>query len=136
MENWQKDLWQLMETLTDEVERFFIGMTEVVDTFFEFTEELTEQVHNSIATEVDQYLQDIVEPLSEIYWELDDIPSENFDPAFPYAVDATTEKNPACVGCKHYHGYAYGGNLLVCGMHPSGVEDSICPDWEQEELIM
>jgi hypothetical protein len=133
MENWQKDLWQVMETLADEVERFFLGMTEMVDTFFEFTEELSEQVNSSIATEL-EYLQDIVEPLSEAYWELDNISSDNFDPAFPYAVDATHEKNAACVGCKHYHGYAYGGNLLVCGMHPSGVEDATCPDWEKEDF--
>ncbi|MBF2066697.1 MAG: hypothetical protein IGS39_20110 [Calothrix sp. C42_A2020_038] len=135
MENWQKDFWQIMETLADEVERFFLGMTEMVDTFFEFTEELSEQVNNTIATEVDQYLQDIVEPFSDSYWELDNISSESFDPAFPYSVEATKEKNPACIGCKHYHGYAYGGNLLVCGMHPSGVEEITCPDWEKEEFF-
>ncbi|BDI15645.1 hypothetical protein ANSO36C_14470 [Nostoc cf. commune SO-36] len=34
-EQWQKDLAEIVETLADEVERFFLGMSEVVDTFFE-----------------------------------------------------------------------------------------------------
>lgn len=36
----------------------------------------------------------------------------------------------ACQGCQHYHGRIYGGTLLVCAMHPFGVEDDRCPDWE------
>jgi hypothetical protein len=26
----------------------------------------------------------------------------------------------------------YGGNMLVCAMHPYGVEDEHCQDWERE----
>lgn len=37
----------------------------------------------------------------------------------------------ACKGCCHYHGQKYGGNLLVCGMHPYGVEEEHCPDWQE-----
>jgi hypothetical protein len=36
----------------------------------------------------------------------------------------------ACQGCCHYHGQTYGGNLLVCAMHPHGVESDRCPDWQ------
>ncbi|MBW4467357.1 MAG: hypothetical protein KME07_18175 [Pegethrix bostrychoides GSE-TBD4-15B] len=36
----------------------------------------------------------------------------------------------ACQGCCHYHGQTYGGNLLVCAMHPHGVETDSCPDWQ------
>ncbi len=36
----------------------------------------------------------------------------------------------ACEGCDHYHGQTYGGNFLVCGMHPYGVQDEHCPDWQ------
>ncbi|BAZ37365.1 hypothetical protein NIES4101_32860 [Calothrix sp. NIES-4101] len=133
MENWQKDFWEMMQTFADEAERFFAEMTEMVDTLFDFTEDLGEQVQNAISAEVDQYLQDTESLLHEVYWELDDLPVDGLDSAFPYSVEATSEKNPACIGCKHYHGNAYGGNLLVCGMHPSGYEDIICPDWEAEE---
>jgi hypothetical protein len=114
-----------------EVEHFFLGMSDMVDAFLEITEEITEQVQTTIATEVDQYLHDLAEPMMEVYWELEDVVAD-VDPGFPYPVEPTLEKNPACVGCTHYHGQVYGGNLLVCAMHPHGWDDNNCPDWEQE----
>ncbi len=134
MEKWQKDFWEMVQTVADEVEGFFMGMTEVVDTFFEITEEITEQLQSTVATELDQYLQDIAEPILEVYWELEEIVGDDIEPTFPYAVEPTLEKNPACIGCRHYHGQVYSGNLLICGMHPYGWEDQNCPDWEQEEF--
>ncbi|NMF67120.1 hypothetical protein [Brasilonema octagenarum] len=134
MEKWQEEFWDMIEIVTDEVERFFVGMTEMVDTFFEFTEEISDQVQNTIVTELDQYLQELADPILEIYSELEDIVTDDIDLGFPYPVEACQEKNPACIGCRHYHGQVYSGNLLVCGMHPHGWEDENCPDWEQEEL--
>ena len=135
MDNWQKDLMDIIETVAVEVEDFFLGMTDIVDDIvdavLELTEEITEQVQMTIATEVDQYLHDLTEPMLEVYWELEDVVAD-IDPGFPYPVEATPEKNPACVGCTHYHGQVYGGNLLVCAMHPHGWDDNNCPDWEQE----
>ncbi|MDJ0735993.1 MAG: hypothetical protein QNJ47_18335 [Nostocaceae cyanobacterium] len=131
MEHWEKDFWEIVETVADEVDRFFLGMTEMVDSFFELTEEISEQVQSTITTEVDQYLQELAEPILDVYWEWEDVVGD-VDPSFPYTVEATAEKNPACIGCRHYHGQAYGGNLLVCGMHPHGWDDENCPDWEQE----
>ena len=130
MEHWEKDFWEIIETVADEVDRFFLGMTEMVDSFFELTEEISEQVQSTIVTEVDQYLQELAEPILDVYWEWEDVVGD-VDPSFPYGVEATAEKNPACIGCRHYHGQAYGGNLLVCGMHPHGWDDENCPDWEQ-----
>ncbi len=136
MEKWQKEFWEMMETVADEVERFFLGMTEMVDTFFELTEEISEQVQDAIASEVDQYLQDLTEPILEAYWELEDIVIDDIilDSGFPYPVEPSSERNVACIGCRHYHGQVYGGELLVCGMHPYGWNDENCPDWEQDEL--
>ena len=130
MEPWQKDLVEMIETVADEVESFFLEMNEVVDSFFEMTEEITEQIHNSIAADIDLYLQELAEPLLEVYWEMEDVVTD-IDPGFPYAVEPTTEKNAACMGCSNYHGQVYGGNLLVCGMHPHGWDDESCPDWEK-----
>ncbi len=44
----------------------------------------------------------------------------------------------ACQNCKYYDGSTYGGNLLVCGIHPYGPGDesdpatqpTSCEDWE------
>ncbi|MDF5719572.1 MAG: hypothetical protein PUP91_03570 [Rhizonema sp. PD37] len=134
MEKWQKDIWEVVQVVSDEVERFFQGMGEMVDTIFELTEEITEQVQDSIATELDQYLHDLAEPILEAYWELEDVVGDDMDLGFPYSVEPTAEQNSACIGCRHYHGQVYSGNLLVCAMHPSGWESESCPDWEQEEL--
>ncbi|MBE9236004.1 hypothetical protein IQ227_08155 [Anabaena aphanizomenioides LEGE 00250] len=130
MEPWQKDLVDIIETVADEVENFFQGINDMVDAFFELTEEITFEVQNNIAAEIDQYLQELAEPLMEVYWELEDVVAD-VDPGFPYQVEATAEKNPACIGCSNYHGQAYGGNLLVCAMHPHGWDDENCPDWEK-----
>ncbi len=134
MENWQKDFWEMVQTVADEVERFFLEMSEMVDDFVELTEEITEQLQGTIATEVDQYFQDIAEPFLDIYWELEEVVVDDFDTGFPYPVEPSAQQNPACVGCRHYHGHVYGGNLLVCGMHPYGWEGETCPDWEAEEF--
>lgn len=37
-----------------------------------------------------------------------------------------------CQGCRHYHGRSYGGNLLVCAMHPFGADGEHCSDWEDQ----
>lgn len=43
----------------------------------------------------------------------------------------TTPPPVGCKGCKHLHGKTYNGNLLVCGMYPSGYEgEGGCPDKE------
>lgn len=39
----------------------------------------------------------------------------------------------SCVGCKNYHGEIYGGNQLICGMHPYGWDDQDCPDFERAD---
>jgi hypothetical protein len=129
MEQWQKNFFEIVETVADEVEQFFLGVTETVEDFFELSEEFTEQVQNIIATEIDQYLNELAEPLFEVYWELEEI--VGVEQPFPYTVEPTLEEQPACIGCCHYHGQVYGGNLLVCGMHPYGWDGENCPDWEQ-----
>ena len=134
MEQWQKDFFEIVETVSDEFERFLLGVTEVVDDFVELSEEISAQIQNTIATEIDQYLNDLAEPLLEVYWELEEIMGE-IDQPFPHTVEPTAEEHPACVGCHNYHGQVYGSNLLVCGMHPYGWEGENCPDWEQEQYL-
>jgi hypothetical protein len=133
MEKWQKDFSELVGTVADEVEQFFVGVTEMVDSLFEISEELAEQLQTTIITELDQYLNDLAEPLFEAYWELDDV--TQLDQPFSYIVEPTPQKNPACIGCRHYHGQVHGGNLLICAMHPYGWEDENCPDWQQSDYF-
>ncbi len=125
MEDLQKDFFEMLEAVAYEVEQFFIGITELVD-------EVAENVQSVIGTDIDQCLQEIFEPLAEIYLDFEEIVNET-DQSFTYIVDTvepTPHKHPACIGCRNYHGQVYSGNLLVCGMHPYGWEDKNCPDWE------
>ncbi|HSM80256.1 MAG TPA: hypothetical protein VLS96_01155, partial [Nodosilinea sp.] len=46
-------------------------------------------------------------------------------------VEPLLQNYPACVGCRNFCGQSYGGNTLVCAMHPFGPEEERhCPDWE------
>lgn len=134
MENWQKDFFEIVETVVDEVERFFQGVGATVDSLFDLSEEITDQIQTTIAIEIEQCLTELTEPLLEAYWELEDIVGEVEQP-FPYTVEPTPQEHPACIGCQHYHGQVYSGNLLVCAMHPYGWEEENCPDWEQSDYF-
>jgi len=124
MEEWPKEFFEMLDSVALMVDEFFLEVAEVV-------ESVAEQVQNTIATEFDQYLQEIFEPLADIYSELEDVIGDtDAYVAYTYTEEPTLEHNPACIGCRHYHGQVYGGNLLVCGMHPYGWEDKHCPDWQ------
>ena len=135
MEKWQKDFFYFLETVADEVDKFFEGINETVETLFEFSEEVTNSWQNSIGTEIEQYLNELTEPFLDAYWDLEDIVGDVEQSPLPYIVDPTQSENPACIGCRNYHGQVYNGNILVCAMHPYGWDDEHCPDWEKEEFF-
>jgi len=149
MEDWQKDLFGILETVTAEVEQFFHEVGEAVEMFAddigEAFENFATEVENTIAADIDQYVQDFIEPIIEIYLELENFDFEQSEGRVFYfeedsdeetdlwlnpKLEPTSEHHPACIGCSNYHGRVYGGNLLVCGMHPYGWNDENCPDWE------
>ncbi|NEQ35557.1 MAG: hypothetical protein F6K40_04275 [Okeania sp. SIO3I5] len=136
MEDWSKNFFEVIETAVLEVENFFNEMaeeiSEVFDEWGKLSEEITEEIQINIAAEINEYLNDLIDPTIEVYSDSDVETQEEEDIDY-YLVDRvepTLEKHPACRGCINYHGQVYGGNLLVCAMHPHGVEDESCPDWE------
>lgn len=44
-------------------------------------------------------------------------------------VDPAPNRYGACIGCHNYHGRIYGGQILVCAIHPHGWSGDRCPDW-------
>ncbi|HLO47828.1 MAG TPA: hypothetical protein VK211_05350 [Kamptonema sp.] len=133
MEEWQKSFFVVVETAVAEVEQFFTDATgefaEMLDSLAKLSEEFTVQVQNSLMDELDEYFNELIEPLIEVFRELDPEINE-IDMSLVTYVEPSPTQQPACIGCSNYHGHVYGGNLLVCGMHASGVESDICPDWE------
>lgn len=133
MEDWSKDFFTALETGANELERLFtdIGqeVVEVVDTFTKLSEEFAEQVRNTILVEVDRQLNELAGPIFELYFGLEPGFDDELGPVF-YHVEPIAHPQPACAGCRHYHGQVYGGHPFVCAMHPYGWEAESCPDWE------
>ncbi len=122
MEDWPKSIIETLESVACIVDEFFLEVTEMVEIF-------ADELQNTVGVEIDQYFQDMFEPIAEIYAELEEIVGET-EQSFTYPVEPTPEKHPACIGCHHYHGQVYSGNLFVCAMHPYGWDTEECPDWE------
>lgn len=140
MEDWSKGLIEGLETAVMEVEKFLIEVGEdfnkVVDEMTKSSEHFTQEITKSLE-DLEEYLDEIVEPIIEIFldWDLDldETPTqeENFpDSSFVTYIHPSKTEYTACQGCCHYHGHVYSGNILVCAMHPFGVETDTCPDWE------
>lgn len=136
MEDWSKGFFETVEMAVCEAEKLFTEMgkdwDDMVDELTKFSEEITEEVNNKIFPELEEYFNEIVEPILDLYFDLElDIDESEFEPFVTY-VHPTVNEYRACRGCQHYHGHVYGGNLLVCAMHPNGVEEDTCPDWESQ----
>lgn len=135
MDDWQKLFSEMFETLSDQLENFFLDVsqdvTEAVDLFVEFSEEVSVQLQTSFLDEMEQYVTELVSPVLEAYFGLGGVVEEAAQPMIQ-TVEPLLKQHPTCVGCRHFHGQAYGGNLLVCGMHPYGVGEGVdtCPDKE------
>ncbi|MGE5658849.1 MAG: hypothetical protein ACM37W_19805 [Actinomycetota bacterium] len=136
MEEWQKSFFQAVEIAVSEVDRFFNEMseefTEVFDAIAKLSDEISQEVQTNLLNELEQCFTEFIEPIVDIYLDLDGQVDE-IDPSFIGYVHPTQTEHSACQGCRHYHGQVYGGNLLVCGMHPYGVESENCADWESFE---
>lgn len=142
MEDWSKDFFEVMENAASEVEHFFSDINEefaeMVDVLAKMSEEFTEEIQNNLIkdidgyfSEFDGYFNELIEPIIEIYREFE--PNfDEIDSSFVTYVDPSLTQQPACRGCSNYHGQVYGGNLLVCAMHPTGVESESCADWEAD----
>lgn len=123
--------------IASEMEQFFTefldDLADAVDGFVETSEELAELVKDAIVNEVEQQFNEFFEPLFEEFLGVSPLMHEResedswaIDPLF----DPLPETPTGCAGCRHYHGQAYNGNVLICGMHPYGWEGDTCPDKE------
>lgn len=133
MDEWSKEFARMLDDLTEGMEQFFHEMAQVAqeaaetwESFAKFSEEVADNLQNAVFTEIDRGIEELFEPWLGASFDAEDF---MIDP-LPYPVEPTHDRQPACIGCSHYHGHVYGGNLLVCGMHPYGWDEATCPDWE------
>ncbi len=91
-----------------------------------------EELFQDLETVIDEFEETVDAYLEPIYGWLDEVDDllVNTSRPFTQTVTPVLHEHPACVGCSNYHGENYGGNILVCAMHPYGVEEQSCSDWE------
>lgn len=148
MDNWDNNLWKWLNDVQRELESFSIDINQEwqkniteLDTKLN---DLTEEVEDAVTAELNQFLEDmddlmidffrvfLDEDLTRFEDDRDYDPEELYSLFEDYKPIPNTQKHPACVGCSHYHGQTYNGNLLVCAMYPYGWDGEKCPDWEKE----
>jgi hypothetical protein len=136
MESWQQVMSDMLDTLFQEAEQ---RVYEVSDTINEWA-----KTAETVAAEIYQTMNWVFEPPTPsdeiderwMEWWIQDL-DELFETtqAFHassdfYNVEMMRQPPIACRGCHHFHGQIYGGNALICGMHPYGPDTTQCSDWE------
>ena len=134
MEELQKNLVEILETVANEAEQFLLDISEALETFAVVSEEVAHELQTSISEDVERFFSQVVEPFLGLNSQLEETFFED-EWSVSDTEDSLQTQHPACVGCRHFHGQAYGGNLLVCGMHPYGWDGDNCPDWESGDRI-
>ncbi|WP_404786224.1 hypothetical protein [Altericista sp. CCNU0014] len=97
------------------------------DLIYQGCETLAKEIE-ATAIEVEATLDYYLEPIFDWIGEVEEIVADGSRP-FVQTVTPVLQDRPVCVGCRNYHGEAYGGNVLVCAIHPYGAEGDSCPDW-------
>jgi hypothetical protein len=139
MEDWQKEFWQQLDMAGEQIGEFLVEMvhevTEVANAVGVLSEEMTLQWREATTT-IESSVTEWVMPVVDSWLGLDGLLEETADPMLQPS-EPWMQQHPVCAGCRHYHGQVYGGNLLVCGMHPYGVEAGVntCPDREETRWL-
>jgi len=134
IEQWSKDFFAFCDAFARDWEAFVQELEEFSNEFTQSVEqalEELEQAETTLTEEFELFWEELLDPLWDDEWVSESDFTSDLGMSSKVEPDETT--HPACVGCRHYHGYVYGGNLLVCAMHPYGWYDENCPDWEAQE---
>lgn len=145
MDGWQQDLIKTLEAVTEGFDQFFQEVGKEVNKAADALLELTEDV----ADEIERVFEPFDETVSPTLSQLDEQIADWFEPVWQailgfeatldqaaepitHTVEPLMNQHSVCVGCRHYHGQMYSGNMLVCAMHPYGIVDGSdqCPDKE------
>lgn len=88
------------------------------------------EVISPVTIEVDRYVNESLDATEDFVYQTLTPWLENAIAPINNTVTPYVQEHHTCVGCKFYDGSVYGGNMLVCGMHPYGPDDESCQDWE------
>jgi hypothetical protein len=125
MEEWQNEIAAAFKDLTALFDGFGRELTELV-------EEVTTEAQEILTLQWDELKEVLTDIWQDIEIEFEEPTSFSWDIPMPPQPMPDPATHPACIGCINYNGSSYGGNLLVCGMHPYGCNSNTCADWEGE----
>ncbi|MEM6449571.1 MAG: hypothetical protein AAF703_04565 [Cyanobacteria bacterium P01_D01_bin.105] len=129
MEEWLRQLQQELEAVAQDSDKWLMDAFKETDqTISDTVDDIAEAI-GPMVFELNQQVEASLD-VTEIFihqhltpW-VEEVTAPINNTVTPYLQD-----HPVCVGCKYYDGSAYGGNMLVCGMHPYGPDDETCQDW-------
>lgn len=117
---------QLIDRLAEQT---YEAVSPVVNAADELVDELAEQVVGNISPPLSQALDELetqIDPWvgSVVSW------CEQTMAPIHQTLTPWLQNHPKCAGCSYYHGESYGGDMLVCALHPNGPDQDECPDWD------
>ena len=140
MDEWLKQLQADLHEAAKDSSDWFAEVSkqsnEAIDAAVEASVSTLESVDKAIAPALDQFGDQLVNQMdsavdaSVIFIEQQLTPwIEQTSAPLTNTAMPWLQNHTACIGCRHYHGTAYGEEMLVCGMHPYGPEARTCNDW-------
>ncbi|MGD1866430.1 MAG: hypothetical protein ACFB0D_17915 [Phormidesmis sp.] len=140
MDEWLKQLQANLHEAAKDSSDWFAEVSkqsnEAIDAAVEASVSTLESVDKAIAPALDQFGDQLVNQMdsavdaSVIFIEQQLTPwIEQTSAPLTNTAMPWLQNHTACIGCRHYHGTAYGEEMLVCGMHPYGPEARTCNDW-------
>lgn len=141
MDDWFEASMQTLDRMAEALEKQIVTVAEQVENVADKTadaagealEKLGQQMSDAIPPETLESLDRQVEQL-EASMESAGIQTMTFlEEAFRpvgQTINPVVNEHKTCIGCRYYEGSDFGGNMLVCGIHPYGCQSEICPDYE------
>lgn len=127
MSDWQTDLRNTLEGLTEEMESIALEVSReaigILDRFVALSDDFMVDMTTTsqtieTPTPITEFLdRDLEEFLNSLLRPFVDLSMQEFGATQVPIV----QPHPLCASCENYHGQIYGGTPLVCGMHPYGI---------------
>lgn len=137
MDEWLKQLQNTLNSAARDSSNWLAEASQEANQAIEVFEQASTETLQEIQSAIEPVVNDITDQLetgleaSFVFIEQRVTPwvQETTAP-ITHTVNPWLQNHPTCIGCKNYHGSAYGENVLVCGMHPYGPDGESCADWE------
>lgn len=120
------------------VEAIALSLEDFMTDIQQTVEEVAESIQQEIGQEIEDFWREFIAPFinleieGEMHFNFEDDFTAEPDFWLNPKIEPSATLHPACIGCANYHGRMYNENLLVCGMHPYGVDSDQCTDWESQ----